>query len=91
MLVSNEPREVILKLAAQVRDEDKALAERRAALQHICELRSEPYQAVPEQDLSAVVSAMTAWPKGMKGLSCDAAAEAVREGRMRRDSNRQRR
>jgi hypothetical protein len=85
MQVNNESREVIMKLAAQVRDTSKPLAERRDALKHICELRNEPYQYVPDDDLSFVAGAMTFWPEGIKPPSLELVIEAMREGKLRRD------
>ena len=84
---SNETTATIKGLAEKVKDESKPIEERRDALKLICKLRNEPYQAVPEEHLRFVVSAMTAWPVGIEPLSLREASEAVSEGFMRRAAN----
>jgi hypothetical protein len=83
MQTNSETLATIKGLAEKVKDETKPIAERRDALKLICDLRGEPYQAVPEGDLRQVVCAMVYWPSGIEPLSLRAAAEAVQEGRAR--------
>ena len=81
--------EAIDALVAQVRDTAKPVEERRAALRHICALRNESASAVaaiPAEDLSAVVSAMTVFSTfGSKDLSLMDAVESIRNGKAKRE------
>lgn len=86
--------ETIAELAAKVKDADRPVPERRAALSLIAKMRGESdtdASSIPADDLTSVVAGMTAWPAGIKGLSMREAAEAVAEGRRRRESGNLRR
>jgi hypothetical protein len=87
MKPSNETIATIKGLAEKVKDESKPVEERKGALKLICQLRNEPYQNVPEDDLRLVVAGMTAWPNGLPGLTLVAALEAVETGKARRKAN----
>jgi hypothetical protein len=75
---------MVKSLAATVRDESKPVEERYAALRHICQLKGDTYQHVPEEHLRFVAGALVQWIPGVKPLSLKDAAEAVAEGFRRR-------
>lgn len=76
---------MVRSLAATVRNETKPAEERYDALKLICKIRGDAYQFVPESHLRSVVAGMMPVIQGMKPLTLAASAEAVAEGRARRE------
>lgn len=81
--------ETILALAEQAADLGKPEAERRTALKHIARLRDEPVDeinAVSVEDIREVAYGATTWGRlGLTDLSIRDTADAIRDGRMRRN------
>jgi hypothetical protein len=85
--------QTIDELVSKIKNTSEPVGERRAALRLLCQLRNEspaPVNQIPEDDLSFVVAAMVHWPEGIRPLSCEAAADSVREGRARARQSSQR-